>query len=165
MDRVIVDGYNLLHADVRYSALAGSDIDAARTRLVGDLAGFAQNGSRVIVVFDGGGNPGSDGSPHQLGRLTVIFSPSGQAADAVIEGLAVRFRERGEPVLVVTSDSVVRATVRSGSVSVRSAEAFAAELADARAEARDVVGGSRRIPLTERLPDEIRETLQRWSRG
>lgn len=164
--RLIVDGYNLLHAHQRYSVIAGRDIDAARARLVADLAGFAQGGPRVVVVFDGGGNPSSDGAPHHVGQLTVIFSAAGTDADSVVEALAARSRERGEAATVVTSDSAMRQAVRSGSVSVLSSEAFVADLVRSSSEVDlHAPGRSDRVPLERRISADVREALSRWSRG
>jgi len=164
--RLIVDGYNLLHAHPRYASAAGRDIEAARARLVADLAGFAQGGPRVVVVFDGGGNPFSDGVPHHVGQLTVIFSAAGTDADGVVEALAARSRERGEDATVVTSDAATRQAVRSGSVSVLSSEAFAADLERSSGQvSQHAPGVGGRVPLERRLPADVRETLSRWARG
>lgn len=165
-EHYLIDGYNLLHAHPVLGAELERDIDTARVRLVAELAGFAEGGPRTIVVFDGAGNPASDGAPHHIGALTVIFSAAGTSADAVIEGLARRFRERGEAVIVVTSDSATRDTVRAGSVTVRDAAIFAAELragiAEQHAESRRQ---PRRVPLSERIDEGVSATLARWARG
>ena len=76
--RLIIDGYNVLHAHPEYGSLAREDIDSARARLVSDLTALVSADEHVTVVFDGGGNPHSDGLPHHIGRLTVVFSPAGQ---------------------------------------------------------------------------------------
>lgn len=164
-EHVIIDGYNLLHAHPAYATAVHEDIDSARARLVADLAGFAESGPRTIVVFDGAGNPSSDGTPHHVGSLTVIFSPSGVSADATIEALAVRFRGRGERVLVVTSDVATRETVRSGTVSVRSSAEFARELLDEGAARADSARTPRGMPVARRIAPEVSERLAKWARG
>lgn len=162
----LIDGYNLLHAHPVLGTMVGEDIDAARARLVAELAGFAQGGPRTIVVFDGAGNPFSDGAPHHLGGLTIIFSAAGTSADTVIEALARRFRDRGQAVVVVTSDAATRDTVRADSVSVRGAGAFAAELLATGVEQRESSArGSRRVPLGERIDLSVGTKLARWARG
>ncbi|MBF4509748.1 MAG: NYN domain-containing protein [Aeromicrobium sp.] len=164
--RLIVDGYNVLHARPEYAALAAEDLDSARARLVADLAGIAQDGPRVVVVFDGGDNPASDGQPHQVGRLTVVFSPAGSTADAVVESLAARSRSRGEEAVVVTSDNATREAVRAGSISVLSAGNFLEDLASAAAEwsmARR--SGATRVPMGRRIDPTVQERLARWARG
>jgi len=165
-EHYLIDGYNLLHAHPTLSIHLERDIDTARTQLVAELAGFAQGGPRTIVVFDGAGNPASDGAPHHIGALTVIFSAASTSADAVIEGLARRFRERGETVVVVTSDAATRDTVQTGSVTVRDAAAFAAELLAGIAEQqREGSHQSRRVPLGERIDERVSARLARWARG
>ncbi|MBI5231912.1 MAG: NYN domain-containing protein, partial [Coriobacteriales bacterium] len=85
MKRLIVDGYNVLMRARAYAELARTDLDAARAALVSDVAAFAHGEFRATVVFDGGGNPASLGVPHDVAGVTVLFSPYGVDADAVIE--------------------------------------------------------------------------------
>jgi hypothetical protein len=166
VSRLIVDGYNLLHAHPAYASLIQSDIDTARARLVADLAGLAQGGRRIVVVFDGGGNPRSDGTPHHVGKLAVIFSPAGTTADTVIERLAARARSRGEHAIVVTSDTATRQAVRSGSVSVLTSEHFIEDLTVDATDRRDASRtGVRRVALAGRIDPAARDSLARWARG
>ena len=66
---------------------------------------------RATVVFDGHNNPGSDGRPHTIAGVTVIFSRYGCDADSVIESLSRTAREAGDDVVVVTSDAQTQWTV------------------------------------------------------
>jgi len=165
-EHYIVDGYNLLHAHPVHGRDIERDIDVARAHLVADLSGFAEAGPRTVVVFDGAGNPFSDGSPHHLGGLTIIFSAAGTSADTVIEALAQRYREREESAVVVTSDAATRDTVRAGSVSVLSSERFIEDLAVASNDgARSSGTGPRRVPLARRIDGDVAAVLARWARG
>lgn len=162
----IIDGYNLLHAHPEHSQLIGSDIDVARARLVSELAEYAEGGPRTIVVFDGAGNPDSDGTPHHVGGLTVVFSPTGQSADTVIEGLARRFRDRGEAVVVVTSDVATRNTVSSPQVRVLSSQRFAADLAHESAErSAGAADRAARVAVSRRIDTDVADALSRWVQG
>ncbi|MDY0341298.1 MAG: NYN domain-containing protein [Coriobacteriia bacterium] len=161
---LIIDGYNVMYAHPEYGSLARQDIDVARAQLVNDLTMLAVQEEKVTVVFDGGGNPHSDGAPHRIGGLTVLFSPAGMTADTVIEALAQRARERDEVVMVVTSDRATRDVVRSGSVSIRSAESFIDDITRAR-EADSVPRPARRIALSERIDPVVSARLARWARG
>ncbi|MBN2248409.1 MAG: NYN domain-containing protein [Coriobacteriia bacterium] len=163
--RLIIDGYNVMHAHPEYGALARHDMDSARARLVSDLTALASAEDRVTVVFDGGGNPHSDGVPHHIGGLTVLFSPAGMTADTVIEALAQRARERAEDTMVITSDGATRDAVRSGSVSIRSAESFIDDLRQARDASTASVHPGRRITLSERIDPSVSDVLARWARG
>ncbi len=163
--RLIIDGYNVMHAHPEYGELAARDIDSARTRLVSDLTAMASVDDRVTVVFDGGGNPHSDGAPHHIGGLTVMFSPAGKSADTVIEALAQRARERDEDVVVVTSDRATRDAVRAGSVSILSSESFVDDVRQARSAGVEAVGPGRRGTLSERIDPAVSAALGRWARG
>lgn len=163
--RLIIDGYNVMHAAPEYRVLLADDIDAARARFISDLTSIAHDEGRVTVVFDGGGNPASNGAPHHIGGLAVVFSPAGMTADTVIEALAQRARERGEPAMVVTSDGATRNAVWSGTVSVRSAESFAADVR--RSVSETTLGGrsSRKGTVAARIDPEVSRILARWARG
>lgn len=161
MRRLIVDGYNLIHSTPRYSSLAERDVDAARERLISDLGARAAEGQEVIVVFDGGGNPASQGRPAQMGGVTVIFSPAGTDADAVIEGLAAEARQQGSETEVVTSDAATRWTSVGGSVVVIRSQAFGRELADDDAEWREHPDEPSPARLEQRIDPETRRRLER----
>lgn len=165
MRHVIIDGYNLLHSAPRYAAIAARDIDAARERLISDL-GARTADEDLTVVFDGAGNPFSDGSPHAVGGLTVIFSPAGTDADGVIEALAAEARASGEDTEVVTSDGATRWTSIGGTVTVKRSPAFAVELADDERGWRDRVEAPRsRATLADRVDERTRDGLRRMRDG
>ncbi len=166
MRHLIVDGYNVLHADAVYERLAERDVDAARARLVEDVSAWAAGESRAFVVFDGAGNPASTGRPHHVAGVAVVFSPSGVEADSVIESLAHRFRAEGHDVVVATSDAQTQyAVMGAGAVRMSSAE-LARELQRDREEtsARGE-SGSRSGRLEERIDPRVRDVLSRWARG
>jgi uncharacterized protein len=160
--RLIIDGYNLLCGTPRYSALVERDIDGARERLIADLGAGVAEGADVTVVFDGAGNPESDGLPREIGGVTVIFSPHGVEADAVIESLASDARAAGERVEVVTSDGATRWTAAGGSVTVTRATTFARELASDESEWRGESGAPRRrATIGDTLAPAVRARLDR----
>jgi predicted RNA-binding protein with PIN domain len=163
--RLIIDGYNLLLSTPRYSAAADADLDSARERLIADLGARAADGQQVTVVFDGAGNPFSDGEPHQVGGVSVIFSAAGSDADSVIEALAAAAREAGEEAEVVTSDGATRWTSLGGPVVVTRASAFARELVDD--EAAWHAHGKRKAKghatVSDNLGAELRVRLDRMA--
>jgi predicted RNA-binding protein with PIN domain len=162
MRRLIIDGYNVLCGAPRYSALAENDMDGARERLIADLGARVAEGQDVTVVFDGGGNPSSEGVPSEIGGVTVIFSPHGSEADAVIESLASAAREAGDSVEVVTSDSATRWAAGGGSVTVTRAASFARELeGDESAWRRESEAPRRRATVADTLTDDVRARLDR----
>lgn len=166
MRRLIVDGYNVLHASPDYEALAERDIDSARARLVEDVAAFSVGRFRATVVFDGAGNPASRGEPHHVAGVAVVFSKAGQEADATIESLAWRSRERGEGCVVATSDGDTQRVVASAGVARMSSAELVREMQSAKGEARTHhVSGSVRGRLEERVSPEVRDKLFRWARS
>jgi predicted RNA-binding protein with PIN domain len=166
MRYVIVDGYNVVFREPRYAALAERDLEAARARLVEDVALWAAEDARAVVVFDAAGNPESDGRPHHVAGVTVLFSRAGQEADAVIEALAHRYRSAGRSVTVATSDAETQATVMGEGALRMSASELAAELAEARESAAQSFRGVRRGGrLEDRIDPALRERLARWARG
>ena len=138
---LIVDGYNVLRSGSRYRDITGPDytddsFNTAREELVNDVIGYAGRDWRAIIVFDGGRNEFSTGEAESVGGVRIMFSPSGQSADQVIEKLAHDARERQVETLVVTSDATVQDTVFGGGVDRMSADGFSHEVSMLYEEAR-----------------------------
>lgn len=166
MRALVVDGYNVLMSAPRYRGLADSDLEAARAALVGDVAAAAVGEYRAVVVFDGADNPASDGAWHHVPGAAVIFSPWGTDADTVIEAIVHKHRERGDHVVVVTSDAATQWTVMGPGVSRISAAEFVASLEVRSVEWREHAPmGSLKGTLDTRIDAKTREALSRWARG
>ena len=112
---IIVDGYNIIFAWENLADQARSDLDAARRQLCDTLSSYAGfTKCRLVVVFDGYKNKGSQGEKSQFSNIQVVFTKEGVTADQYIEGLA---NEIGSnyAVRVATSDSLVQlSSFRSG---------------------------------------------------
>ena len=164
---LIVDGYNVIRqAGGPYDRLYESDPDAARTRLVSDVAGYAAGEWRATVVFDGGGNPSSDGTPHEIAGVDVIFSAYGTDADSVVERLVADARDAREEVVVVSSDAQTQWSVMGGGVTRMSSRAFIGEMLGVQDEHTEAnPSGSVRGTISDRIDSNVREQLIRWSRG
>ena len=110
-DRLIIDGYNLLHQTDDLAPLMRTDIQSARHRLVRMVEEAAHYMARqTTIVFDGreaGIDPALSSS-----YLEVFFSPSDLSADSVIERIVCRSENPGK-ILVVTSDRAEHDTVSS----------------------------------------------------
>lgn len=120
-DRLIIDGYNLMHQD---GALEGrrDDLPTARQRLVRRIERGAGHLARhITVVFDGreGGRDLALDAPN----LDVLFSPANRTADGVIEQM-VHDSSTPERVLVVTSDWIEQRLVSVFGASVISCRDF-----------------------------------------
>lgn len=163
---LIVDGYNVIRQTPPYKTIAEDDLDASRLALISDVSAFAHGEFRATVVFDGHLNEGSDGQPHVIAGVTVIFSRYGHDADSVIEALSRAARETGDSVVVVTSDAQTQWTVLGGSVARMSSAEFAGEIRAEDAEWRDhAPSGSSKGRLEDRIGSDVRERLARWARG
>ena len=163
---LIIDGYNVIRQTLPYSELAEVDWDAARAALVSDVAAFSHGEWKATVVFDGHSNPASTGLSHEVAGVTVVFSRYGMDADAVIEGLARRARECGNPATVVTSDAQTQWTVLGGSVSRMSSAEFSGELRSGGREWEEhAPAGTTKGMLEDRIEADTRQRLWRWARG
>jgi hypothetical protein len=155
---LVVDGYNLLHADPGYVAAADIDIDGARRMLVDDVAVFAQGRYRAIVVFDGGGV-----APHMPSWVSIEWSGRGEA-DTIVESLAFSARAEGRPCVVVTADRATRDAVFGRGVDVVSSRTMLEHLAESDVETREEAGRLRRVTLADRIDPATRAVLERWAR-
>jgi hypothetical protein len=163
---LLVDGYNVIRMTPPYREIAEQDLESARAALVSDVAAYASGEWDATVVFDGGGNAHSDGTPHFEAGVTVVFSKFGTEADAVIESLSRFARERGDEVEVVTSDAQTQWTVFGRGVARRSSPEFARSLREGDAEWRaHTPSGSPRSRIEDRVDSAVRERLSRWARG
>ena len=166
---LIVDGYNVLRSGSFYDQVRSRMPDfgdeafnAAREALINDVAAYAGSEYRSLIVFDGAGNPYSDGQAVSFGSVEVMFSRAGVSADSVIEQRARQASERGLEVLVVTSDASTQWTVMGKNITRMSANGFYSELKSLRAEAN--APGSHvayKNTLGERIPQEVLEELRR----
>lgn len=134
---LVVDGYNVIHADSRYERLIfdrsddpySRDVyDAARTSLIADVAAFSQGRYEPVIVFDGAGNVNPDRPNLPQAGVRIEFSPTGVSADTVIQRLCTDAREHGRACSVVTSDGTIQATVMGKGVTRISARMFAGEV-------------------------------------
>lgn len=106
--RVIVDGFSLLHRDDELRPLLDGQPALARHQLVRKAEAYGLLlGDAVTVVFDGrrGLNDAFTGF-----QAEVIFSPPHLSADGVIERMVAAAPEPGR-LLVITSDRIERETV------------------------------------------------------
>ncbi len=166
MRTLIVDGYNVIRQTPPYKAIAEDDLEAARLALISDVSAFSHGEYRATVVFDGHNNEGSDGRPHTIAGVTVVFSRFGHDADSVIESLSRAAREAGERVVVVTSDAQTQWTVMGGDVVRMSSPEFAGEIRAEDAEWREhAPAGRSKVRLEDRIDRDVRDRLSRWARG
>jgi predicted RNA-binding protein with PIN domain len=149
-EQLVVDGYNVIHAWRDLRSLLAESLELAREGLVRRLATLAQvTGTEISVVFDAHRR---QGAPHHAPEsessqdgIRVAFTRRAQSADQVIERMAYEAQERGEPLLVATSDSLQRTMLRGMGAAVIDAEELLRRVTAAEAElARRLRAHSRR---------------------
>ena len=179
---LLVDGYNVIYGTMPYQQLidehagagALSDMahlsrdpyghdpfERAREALVTDVAAYAQGSYEPVIVFDAAGNLSEERPDLSRAGVRVVFSRTGESADAVLERLAVRARKANRDVLLVTSDNTIKFTVGGVPITTVSSQLLARDLA---ITSRDIeVSRQERsyghMTLEDRLSPEAREKL------
>lgn len=169
---LVVDGYNVIYKSGRYLARMdetadGDPFEQARDLLVADVAAYAKGRYDPVIVFDAAGNVSPERPDLSKAGVRLVFSPTGESADAVIEHLVTEQRLLPRAVTVVTSDRTIRATVGgvpvtrvSSDVLVSDVDALDAEYRQANAERQ-----TQHMRLEDRIDPAARERLWRLLRG
>src|SRR5579864_8778773 len=112
MERLIVDGYNVVHAWPSLKRLLDeASLEAARDQLVERLSVLGLvTGAEVTVVFDS--NRAASSSEDMVEGVRVMFTRKGHSADHAIERIAYQAAESGDVITVATSDRFQRDLVR-----------------------------------------------------
>ena len=124
MEKVIVDGYNVIHAWPQLKRLLGdASLEAARDRLIDRLSVFGMvAGADVTVVFDAHHSTARSNSQEMVEGVHVLFTRKGHSADHAIERIAYEASQAGDVITVATSDRFQRDLVRGMGGAVISAE-------------------------------------------
>ena len=113
MERLIVDGYNVIHAWPALKSLMNESLEAARDKLIDRLAVYAQvSGAAVTVVFDAHRTTATTNAEEWNQGVRVIYTRKGHSADHAIERIAYAAQGDGDPLTVATSDRFQRDLVR-----------------------------------------------------
>jgi len=126
VQKLVVDGYNVIHADAELKRQAAASVEQARRALIGRIEAYlASRQVKITVVFDGAGGM-VDADAVVPGRLQVLYSATGQSADDVIVSMLQRHTNPRE-FIVVTSDmaDIGRAVRALGATVMPSAEFLA----------------------------------------
>ncbi len=123
--RLIIDGYSLIHRDPETKKIVAENLRRAREVLIEKISRTATAmAGHVTVVFDGQQSGGS--SPGGIQAIEIVYSSSGQTADTVIERMVRTAGNPGEW-LVVTNDRRERETVLAAGVQTMSCAVFLEE--------------------------------------
>ena len=105
VDRLIVDGYNVIHAWPPLKRLLGVSLEAARDKLVERLSVYGLvTETDVTVVFDAHHSSAMANAEQDVEGVHVVFTRKGHSADHVIERLAYTATGAGDNLTVATSD-------------------------------------------------------------
>ncbi len=110
---LIIDGYNVIHQwpELKPHLQGGGAVARERlteaVRVIHDV-----DAVRVTLMFDGKGHNIEVERPGEDLTFSVVFSPAGMSADAVIERM-VEVAENRDSIHVVTRDNLERETVQA----------------------------------------------------
>ena len=167
---LIVDGYNVIN--VRKPVRESLVLEDTRRRLTDRLHDYAGwSGQQIILVYDAWLSDRTQRSIEDRGPLQVVFTMKGETADCYIERLCDELEDdiamRRAEVRVATSD-LVEQTIAFGRGAGRiSSRELLIEMDMAVSTRTEKMGssGSRANTVADRLPQNIREQLEKMRRG
>jgi predicted RNA-binding protein with PIN domain len=135
VERLVVDGYNIIHAWPSLKRLLGVSLEAARDKLIERLSVYGLvTGAEVTVVFDSRQKASGTNAEQLVEGVRVIFTRRGHSADQVIERIAYAAAGAGGVVMVATSDHVQSDMVRGMGGGVINATELERRVVDAEAD-------------------------------
>jgi len=135
MERLVVDGYNIIHAWPSLKRLLGVSLEVARDKLIERLSVYGLvTGAEVTVVFDSHQSASRANAEQLVEGVRVIFTRRGHSADQVIERIAYEAAGAGGVVTVATSDHSQSDMVRGMGGAVISATELERRVIDAEEE-------------------------------
>lgn len=136
MERVVVDGYNVIHAWPSLKKLMNeASLEAARDKLVDRLSILGMvAGADVTVVFDAHHSTARSNSEQLVEGVHVLFTRKGHSADHAIERIAYAASQVDDIITVATSDRFQRDLVRGMGGAVISSEELERRVVDAEDE-------------------------------
>ncbi len=170
MERLIVDGYNIIFAWPELSAAKDVKLEDARDLLVAILADYAaMTRQKVTVVFDSHRRPDAEASTQTINGVQVVYSGRKTSADHVIEKLLFEAKASDE-VTVATSDALQRDLALGRQIKTVSALTLKSQVDAVLARRNEQIGDNRaRSDIARRLEDRLdpktRERLDQMRRG
>ena len=126
MKFIFIDGYNVINSWSNLKKEKEKSLDSARQKLIDILHNYgAIHQCKIMLVFDGYRVVGNLENKYEYNKnITVIFTKSGETADAYIEREIHNIGRRFE-VSVVTSDSLEQQTIfQRGATRISSIEFY-----------------------------------------
>lgn len=167
--RILIDGYNLMHAAGLMKLRFGpGGLEKARRALLGLLAGsLGEDAGHTTVVFDAApsGLARDEQTAGSVRGIAVAFASGEdqQSADALIEQL-IRLDSTPKQLTVVSSDARIRVAARRRGARPVDSEAFLDELSRRRWRSRGSAGKPQEKP-GELAASEAEFWLKEFERG
>ncbi len=124
MEKIIVDGYNVIHRVPELQRLLDRGLEEARAELILQIKSMLTwKRVEVVLVFDGNhmGGPAQPVTGHD--RLRVVFSRAPVKADPVMQSL-IKGEDRPARVTLVSDDQEMVSFARSMGARTLSAQGF-----------------------------------------
>ena len=138
---LLVDGYNIIFAWEELSALAKTNLNAARGRLQDILCNFqAFRKMHLILVFDAYRVKGNPGSVERYHNIDVVYTKEAETADQYIEKVTHEMSRKHYRVRVATSDGLEQLIILGAGAIRVSARELQEEVRAAEKEMRDWLG-------------------------
>ena len=157
MEKILIDGYNLLYKDGVLKNLAERSLEEAREGLLDNIAAYRTSDMEIVVVFDG-----QRASPRRppSGRpgVQVRFSSPPRTADQVIVELIDRETRRASLTVVTSDKKDIGRVARAEGVRWIPSETFLRRLR--RAGSKAVRGEAEKPPSTS--SEEMEYWLKRF---
>jgi predicted RNA-binding protein with PIN domain len=135
LEKLVVDGYNVIHAWPALKSLMHESLEAARDKLIDRLAVYAQvSGSEVTVVFDAHRTAAMNNAEEWNQGVRVLYTRKGHSADHAIERMAYSQQGDHDPLTVATSDRFQSNLVRGVGGAVISAQELERRVVEAEKE-------------------------------
>lgn len=125
---LVVDGFNVIFAWPELAALAETELETARERLMEILANYAAfTRTETILVFDAYKVRGGQGERFDYHGVRVVYTKENETGDAYIERLLREIGKNGN-VRIVTSDNLIQVSALRSGVLRQSAREFGGEI-------------------------------------
>ena len=141
---LLVDAHNMIFSDPALSDLHRRSPAAARDRLIRVLERHQDSsGTRVVVVFDRGNATHTTAEAEAQSGVQVIYAPTGQSADTVIERLVLKYTAT-HTLTVATNDHLVRTAAAAAGATAIDSETLRDEIARSAGELDEALARLRR---------------------
>ena len=163
MKFIFVDGYNVINSWSNLKSEKEISLDSARQKLIGAIHQI-----KIMLIFDGYRVAGNLENKYEHNKnLTVIFTKSGETADAYIEKEIHNIGRRFE-VSVVTSDSLEQQTIfQRGATRISSIEFYnmVFDTSEDIKRSSKKVSTSHKSTIQDNIDEDILKKLEAIRRG